>query len=61
MKLPGMAWLQFQVAPEEARQRLCVEAFFQPRGLFGKVYWYTFLPFHWFIFKNLIQQIERVS
>ncbi len=61
MKLPGMAWLQFQVAPEEDRRRLCVEAFFQPRGLFGKVYWYTFLPFHWFIFKNLIQQIERTS
>jgi hypothetical protein len=61
MKLPGMAWLQFQVAPAETRRRLSVEAYFQPRGLFGKVYWYMFLPFHWFIFKNLIQQIERVS
>jgi hypothetical protein len=49
------------VAPAEARRRLSVEAYFQPRGLFGKVYWYMFLPFHWFIFKNLIQQIERVS
>jgi hypothetical protein len=38
MKLPGMAYLQFQVAPQGARRHLCVEASFQPRGLFGKVY-----------------------
>ncbi len=61
MKLPGMAWLQFHVEPERSQNRLSVKAFFQPRGLFGKAYWFAFLPFHSFIFHNLIKQIERKS
>jgi len=56
-----MAWLQFNVDREESGSRLSVRAFFRPRGLFGKAYWYMFLPFHFFIFRNLIKQIERVS
>ncbi len=61
MKLPGKAWLQFNVEPEGESNRLSVKAFFQPRGFLGKIYWYLFLPFHFFIFHNLIQQIERKS
>lgn len=61
MKLPGMAWLRFRVEPEGERNRLSVKAFFQPRGLWGSAYWYLFLPFHFLIFHNLIQQIERKS
>jgi hypothetical protein len=61
MKLPGMAWLQFDVDKEESGNRLSVSAFFQPRGLFGKAYWYLFLPFHFIIFRGLIKQIEKVS
>jgi len=61
MKLPGMAWLQFDVEPKESRNCLSVKAFFQPRGLLGRAYWYLFLPFHFFIFQNLIKQIERKS
>lgn len=61
MKLPGMAWLRFSVRPEGDRNRLSVNAYYQPRGWFGKPYWYMFLPFHFFIFHNLIEQIERKS
>jgi uncharacterized protein YbjT (DUF2867 family) len=61
MKLPGMAWLRFSVRPEGNMNRLSVNAYYQPRGWFGRPYWYMFLPFHFFIFHNLIKQIERKS
>ena len=61
MKLPGKAWLQFTVTPETAGNRLAVKAFYQTTTFPGKAYWYIFLPFHQFIFKDLITQIERRS
>jgi len=42
MKLPGKAWLQFEVeALSDGRSRLRQTAFFEPRGLFGFLYWYS--------------------
>jgi uncharacterized protein YbjT (DUF2867 family) len=61
MKLPGKAWLQFSVDQEGAKNRLSVNAYYQPRGVFGRPYWYVCLPFHFFIFQNLIKQIEKRS
>jgi uncharacterized protein YbjT (DUF2867 family) len=61
MKLPGRAWLEFMIQKSGVRNRLSVKAYYQTRGLWGKLYWYLFLPFHIFIFKDLIQQIERKS
>lgn len=61
MKLPGMAWLQFSIDPEPDGNRLTVTAYYQPRGVLGKLYWYFFLPFHFFIFQDLIRQIEKRS
>jgi uncharacterized protein YbjT (DUF2867 family) len=61
MKLPGKAWLQFTVVPCEGGNRLTVKAFFQTTSFFGRAYWYAFLPFHHFIFRDLITQIERRS
>jgi uncharacterized protein YbjT (DUF2867 family) len=61
MRLPGMAWLQFGISPEGKGNRLTVSAYYEPRGLPGKIYWYNFLPFHHFIFVNLLKQIDRRS
>ncbi len=61
MRLPGSAWLEFVIDEEENGNRLAITAFYETSGLFGKVYWYIFLPFHDFIFKGLIKQIERRS
>jgi uncharacterized protein YbjT (DUF2867 family) len=61
MKLPGRAWLEFSIEPSEGKNRLSVKAFFQEKGILGKIYWYILLPFHHFIFKNLIEQIEKRS
>lgn len=61
MKVPGKAWLEFKVTPEEEKNQLSVTAYFEPNGILGKLYWYNFLPFHHFIFKDLIKQLERRS
>ena len=59
MKLPGRAWLEFNINGEGDQNKLSVKAYYQHRGLFGKIYWYIFLPFHNIIFKDLIKQIEK--
>lgn len=63
MKVPGKAWLQFQVTPrEDGRTLLAQTAFFAPKGLFGWLYWYALYPFHGLIFSRLIDQIvERAQ
>ena len=60
MKLPGAAWLQFDVQPEvSGRTRLRCCAWFQPRGLFGEIYWYSLYPIHLLIFKELVTAMRR--
>jgi hypothetical protein len=61
MKLPGRAWLEFRIERSGDKNCLSVKAHYQARGIIGKLYWYLFLPFHIFIFKDLIKQIERRS
>lgn len=61
MKLPGLAWLEFKIEANKRGNRLNVTAYFEPNGLPGKLYWYNFLPFHRFIFTNLLKQIVQRS
>ncbi len=62
MKVPGYAWLEFRVDPVTGnKNRLSVTAYYETKGLWGHTYWYIFLPFHHFIFNDLIRQIERRS
>lgn len=61
MKLPGRAWLEFNIAEENNKRRLNIIAYYDTSGLFGVIYWYLCLPFHHFIFHNLIKEIERRS
>lgn len=55
MKLPGEAWLEFRVAKGKVYQR----AVFRPRGLAGRLYWYSVLPFHGFIFNGMINKLAN--
>ena len=60
MKLPGKAWLQFEVRKTGAdTTQLEQTAVFSPRGLTGLVYWYALYPFHAWIFRGLIRAIAR--
>ncbi|MBT8387727.1 MAG: SDR family oxidoreductase [Ignavibacteria bacterium] len=62
MKLPGEAWLQFEV--ENAgmnRSTLTQTAFFEPKGLLGLLYWYPIYPLHGIIFGGMIKAIKRAA
>jgi uncharacterized protein YbjT (DUF2867 family) len=60
MKVPGKAWLQFQVRPHENEKTLLAQtAIFAPKGLIGLVYWYALYPIHSLIFSGLIDEIAR--
>jgi len=54
MKLPGEAWLEFRI---DSQNILHQTATFRPLGLWGRLYWYTVLPFHEFIFRGMIRNI----
>lgn len=53
MKLPGEAWLEFKMDGDELVQ----SATFRPLGLAGRLYWYSVLPFHAFIFNGMLRNI----
>jgi hypothetical protein len=63
MKLPGKAWLQFQIASEsgESKSILTQTAFFEPKGLGGLLYWYLLYPIHQLIFSGLCRKIRDTS
>jgi uncharacterized protein YbjT (DUF2867 family) len=54
MKLPGEAWLEFRI---DNQNILHQTATFRPLGLWGRLYWYSVLPFHGFIFRGMIRNI----
>ncbi|MCK0178323.1 SDR family oxidoreductase [Flavobacteriaceae bacterium S0862] len=53
MRLPGEAWLEFKIEDGLLKQT----ATFRPRGLWGRLYWYSVLPFHGFIFSGMIKKL----
>ena len=57
MKLPGEAWLEFSIVKNENRCLLKQIATFRPKGILGRNYWYAMLPFHYFIFRNMLKRI----
>lgn len=60
MKLPGKAWLQFEIVPQgHAKKRLLQTAIYEPQGLKGLLYWYSLYPLHRLIFRGLIAAIVR--
>jgi hypothetical protein len=59
MKVPGEAWLQWQVEEDGDGSKLRQIATFAPKGLFGLAYWYLLLPMHAYIFGALAHAIAR--
>ena len=55
MKLPGDAWLEFKLKAG----KLVQTATFRPLGLAGRLYWYAVLPFHGFIFRNMLRRLAK--
>lgn len=60
MKLPGKAWLQFQVKENsDKKSTLTQTAFYEPKGLWGLIYWYSVYPLHGLIFGGMIKSIKN--
>lgn len=55
MKMPGEAWLEFEVGEGELRQT----ATFRPQGLLGRLYWFSVLPAHWVLFPGMARELAR--
>jgi len=59
MKVPGEAWLEFKIIKKDDKAHLRQTATFRPKGLWGRLYWYAVLPFHFFIFGGMIHNITK--
>jgi uncharacterized protein YbjT (DUF2867 family) len=57
MRLPGRAWLEFEVVPSGDGTRIRQTAIFDPVGLGGLLYWYGIYPLHAWVFDRMLQAI----
>ena len=61
MKLPGRAWLEFQVTKEAEGSRITQSAVFEPYGLWGIFYWYGIYPIHQMVFLGMLRKIASIA
>jgi len=59
MKLPGRAWLDFEVSPAPSGCRITQTATFDPIGLSGLAYWYLVWPVHQLVFSGMLNGIAK--
>ena len=58
MRMPGHAWLEWNVEEVDGATEVLQRARFVPRGIWGRLYWYALVPFHQFIFTGMAEQIR---
>jgi uncharacterized protein YbjT (DUF2867 family) len=61
MRLPGRAWLEFEVQPDAGGATIRQTAVFDPVGLAGLAYWYLLYPLHRIVFAGMLENIARVA
>jgi uncharacterized protein YbjT (DUF2867 family) len=61
MKLPGRAWLEFEVTPDTGGSVIRQTAVFDPVGLLGLAYWYALYPVHALVFRGMLRGIARAA
>jgi uncharacterized protein YbjT (DUF2867 family) len=59
MRLPGRAWLEFEVEKIPGGTAVRQTAIFDPLGLAGQIYWYALYPVHALIFRGMLRAIAR--
>jgi uncharacterized protein YbjT (DUF2867 family) len=57
MRAPGYAWLEWEVGTVDGVTELRQRARFVPRGVWGRVYWWTLVPFHQILFPRMARAI----
>ena len=61
MRLPGRAWLQFEVDGEGSGSTIRQTAIFHPTGPLGTAYWYGLFPVHSWIFRGMLARIADAA
>ncbi|MFZ0342055.1 MAG: DUF2867 domain-containing protein, partial [Gaiellaceae bacterium] len=61
MRLPGRAWLQFEVDGDSHGSEIRQTALFDPVGLAGLLYWYALLPLHKLVFRRMLDGIVQAG
>jgi uncharacterized protein YbjT (DUF2867 family) len=61
MRLPGRAWLQFELTPENSGTSIRQTAVFDPFGLAGLLYWYGLYPAHRLVFAGMLRAIAKAA
>jgi uncharacterized protein YbjT (DUF2867 family) len=61
MRVPGRAWLEFEVEPTPHGSTIRQTAFFDPTGLAGLLYWYSVYPLHAAVFRGMLAGIARAA
>ena len=61
MRLPGRAWLQFEVVPRGASVEIRQTALYDPVGIIGRAYWYLLYPAHEAIFRGMLRRIAQYA
>jgi uncharacterized protein YbjT (DUF2867 family) len=61
MKLPGRAWLEFEVEEEDGGSLIRQTAVFDPIGLAGRAYWYAVFPLHAMVFRGMLAGIAAAA
>ncbi len=59
MRMPGEGWLQYELVSGADGTTVRQTAIFHPKGLLGRAYWYSVLPFHHFVFNGTLTGIRR--
>ena len=61
MKVPGRAWLEFEVSPTDRGSTIRQTAVFDPSGLAGLAYWYAIYPLHAVVFRDMLRGLARAA
>ncbi len=61
MRLPGRAWLEFEVSPTRDGSVIRQTAEFDPLGLAGLIYWYTLWPLHSYVFRGMLRRVAAAA
>jgi len=61
MKVPGRAWLEFEVTPCPEGSTIRQTATFDPIGLWGLLYWYGIYPLHESVFAGMLRRLANIA
>ena len=61
IKLPGRAWLQFEITKKEPGSEICQTVLFDPIGITGLLYWYLLYFPHQMIFRGMNKETAKAA